>query len=225
MRERMPRALRNAVAELIIEALDDEQAAVALARLGARLASAEGEEPELPRTSAVTLVCAELASAVPDARDAVRERLERALAAVATYRHARPLGTDPAAPFVPAGTHGATPALRKAAALFNAELYFEVHEVLEAAWGVAKGATRVFLQGLLQIAVALHHAEHGNAAGASRLLQAGRAKVLPHAPTFHGVDVAGLLDAVAEWERARAAGVPRPAAPRLVTKPSLGSTS
>lgn len=217
MRERTPRALRNAVAALIVDALDDDEMAVALTRLGVRLAAAEGEDPAPSLGSAAALVWGELASAAPDARDAVRERVGRAVAAVAAYRRARPLAPgSTASSSISPGAHAATAALEKAAALFNAELYFEVHEVLETAWGVAKGATRVFLQGLLQIAVALHHAQHGNAAGASRLLEAGRVKVLPHVPQFHGVDVAALLDAMAEWERARAAGVARPAAPRLV---------
>src|SRR5205085_9337915 len=74
------------------------------------------------------------------------------------------------------------PALRRAIALFGAGLYFEVHEELEPVWRRAAGPARVALQGLIQIAVALHHAERGNVAGARRLLAAGRAKVEPYAP-------------------------------------------
>jgi hypothetical protein len=204
-RERLPRALRNAVADLIVAALDDDRAAAALRELRTALTASAAESAGGDVAAAVRR---ELASASAAARTTVAERLARASAAVTAYRGAR--GTS-------RGDDTAQ-ALRQAAALFDAGLYFEVHEVLEVAWGRARGPTRTFLQGVLQIAVALHHAEYGNDGGAARLLAAGRAKVAPHAPTFHGVDVAGLLADVGEWERRRAAGHGAPPAPRLVVR-------
>ncbi|MBI3769516.1 MAG: DUF309 domain-containing protein [Deltaproteobacteria bacterium] len=106
--------------------------------------------------------------------------------------------------------------LRRAAALFDARLYFEVHEELEALWRRVSGATRIVVQGLLQIAVALHHAEGGNVDGARRLLAAGRAKVEPYAPTWRGVAIAALLADLRRWEHAHLDRGEPAAAPRLV---------
>jgi len=50
----------------------------------------------------------------------------------------------------------------RAAALWDARLFFEVHEVLEAVWQRAAGETRQALQGLIQIAVAFYHLAGGN---------------------------------------------------------------
>ncbi len=92
-------------------------------------------------------------------------------------------------------------ALVQAAHLFNAGLYFEVHEVLEAAWQRLHGEVRLFVQGLIQIAVALHHLQDGNHAGARSLFRAGREKVAPHVPEYRGVATDDLLRAIEPWER------------------------
>jgi hypothetical protein len=97
-------------------------------------------------------------------------------------------------------------ALAKGARLFAAGLFFEVHEVLEEAWHGLDDPERSVVQGLIQVAVALHHLAHGNARGASSLLAAGRAKLAPHRPTYLGVDIAALLDGLDPWEGAAAAG-------------------
>jgi hypothetical protein len=97
-------------------------------------------------------------------------------------------------------------ALRKSARLFAAGLFFEVHEVLEEAWHGLDEPERSAVQGLIQIAVGLHHLAHGNASGAASLFAAGRGKLAPHRPTGLGVDVATLLDGLPPWEAAAAAG-------------------
>ena len=61
-------------------------------------------------------------------------------------------------------------ALEAAAALFDAGLPFEVHEVLEPHWAGATGEVREALQGLIQTAVAYQHLANGNRAGARSLL-------------------------------------------------------
>lgn len=68
-------------------------------------------------------------------------------------------------------------ALRAAAALFDAGLGFEVHELLEAHWTRASGDEREALQGLIQIAVGYQHLANGNLKGARALLEEGRARL------------------------------------------------
>jgi uncharacterized protein len=80
-------------------------------------------------------------------------------------------------------------ALRKAALLFNHHLFFEVHEVLEVQWRVERDPARLFLQGLIQVAVAFHHLERGNFRGAVALLHDGLEKIIPHRPAFLGVEL------------------------------------
>ena len=68
-------------------------------------------------------------------------------------------------------------ALRAAATLFEAGLYFEVHEVLEPHWVAAAGETRQALQGLIQVAVAWQHVANDNLVGARSLLVEGSARL------------------------------------------------
>lgn len=105
-----------------------------------------------------------------------------------------------------------------AAALFDARLFFEVHELLEEPWEAAEGAPRTFLQGLIQIAVGFHHHAAGNTRGAIGLLVQGSAKLRPFAPEAHGIDIGGLLVAVDGFvTRLRGADPPGDLAPpRLV---------
>ena len=68
-------------------------------------------------------------------------------------------------------------ALEQAAALFDAGLGFEVHELLEPHWVRASGEERSALQGLIQIAVGYQHLANGNLMGAQALLQEGSERV------------------------------------------------
>jgi hypothetical protein len=68
-------------------------------------------------------------------------------------------------------------ALAAAAVLFDAGLYFEVHELLEPHWVRASGAERHALQGLIQVAVAFQHLDNGNVEGARSLLVDGSARL------------------------------------------------
>jgi len=132
---------------------------------------------------------------------------ERALAAVATHRRA------PASPGADAVGH----ASHHAVALWNAHLFFEVHEVLEAVWKTAAGETRQALQGVIQIAVAFHHLAHGNPRGARSLLREGRERVASvPGDALPALDLAALLTATAAWEASLAGGtLPLESPPRL----------
>ena len=93
-------------------------------------------------------------------------------------------------------------ALAAAARLFDAGLFFEVHEVLEPHWLSAGPDAREALQGLIQIAVGWQHLANGNLAGARALLADGAARL--HGQRLGGVD----LEAFARAALAAAARVP-----------------
>jgi predicted metal-dependent hydrolase len=98
-------------------------------------------------------------------------------------------------------------ALAAAARLFDAGLFFEVHEVLEPHWIVADGPTREALQGVIQIAVGWQHLANGNVAGARSLLADGGARL--HGGRLAGVD----FDGFARQSVAAAASLPDAAPP------------
>ena len=52
---------------------------------------------------------------------------------------------------------------------FDAGDYFEAHETWEDLWNEAQGPRHAYLQGLIQVAVALHHAGTGNLKGTKKL--------------------------------------------------------
>ena len=85
------------------------------------------------------------------------------------------------------------PRIWRAAALFNAGLFFECHEYLEDFWRAAREPERTFLHGLVQAAAGCYHLEKGNLHGARTLIGKAIAKLRPYAPTALGLDVATLL--------------------------------
>ena len=87
----------------------------------------------------------------------------------------------------------AAPVEIRAAALFNAGLYFECHEYLEDIWRASAGPERSFYHGLVQAAAGLYHFEKGNAHGTRSLLGKAIAKLELYAPAYREVDVAALL--------------------------------
>lgn len=119
-------------------------------------------------------------------------------------------------PFMTTHT-GNPPALRalvrEGVALFNGGQFFECHEVLEQAWLSAQGAEKLFLQGLIQVAVAFYHLRRGNFPGAERLLGAGIEKLSGNATDNSPVDSAeltGALKPLLEQLRAGAAAADWP---------------
>ena len=167
----LPLALRDRLAELILTALREPGARRTLVALAARQdARAEWMGPAAPEHGVL-----------------FTERVQRAEAAV----RRRPLARDDA---------GLGNALADAAALFDAGLYFEVHELLEPHWLAATGAARETLQGLIQIAVGYQHLANGNGRGARALLEEGAARIAE--PRL------GALD-LAEFARGVRATIPR----------------
>jgi predicted metal-dependent hydrolase len=109
------------------------------------------------------------------------------------------------------------PAYLTGLALFNAGEYFEAHEVLEDLWRATAGDDRRFYQGLIQLAVVLHHLRRGNAVGAGNVLATCRGHLEPYRPEWRGISVDGLLAFVERIAAMLAAGVVAlpPAVPRL----------
>lgn len=76
---------------------------------------------------------------------------------------------------------------------FNAGDWFVCHETLEELWAGEQGDARHLYQGILQVAVALHHWREGNFRGAVFLLGSAEELLTRVEPVCQGVDVAVLL--------------------------------
>ncbi len=76
------------------------------------------------------------------------------------------------------------------------ERWFDAHEELEDEWRGAPAAERDFLQGLVHVTVAWHHASRANAPGASRQLEKAARRLDPYRPAHRGVDLTSVLGQV-----------------------------
>jgi len=96
---------------------------------------------------------------------------------------------------------------------FDAAEFFEAHEVWEELWNEAHGARHAFLQGLIQVAVGLHHAGNGNYRGAHKLFARALTYLEKGQPESKPIDLERLKDLVLEFElavQAREAGNQEP---------------
>lgn len=82
----------------------------------------------------------------------------------------------------------------RAATSFNAGEYHAAHEELDELWERAEQADSDFLKGLIQAAVALHHASRDNPAGARKLYSGQRQYLGRYLPRHRGLDVAAFLE-------------------------------
>lgn len=73
---------------------------------------------------------------------------------------------------------------------FNRGEYFEAHEVWEDLWHETPGPDRRYVQGLIQAAVAVYHANNGNGRGARRLFDSGRRYMSGFGSPHLGLDAA-----------------------------------
>ncbi len=86
--------------------------------------------------------------------------------------------------------------LERGLELMRAERWFDAHEAFEDEWRETADPERDFLQGLVHVTVAWHHAAKGNQPGASRQLEKATRRLSPYAPEHRGVDVASVLGQV-----------------------------
>lgn len=108
--------------------------------------------------------------------------------------------------------------LHRGIALFNRDDYFEAHEVLEDVWRAAAPEQKQFLQGLVQIAVALHHYSRANLAGAGSVLRRAIGNLSQPCPLAANFDLPTLLSALDEVQGAIGSGEAYTSAPRIRIK-------
>ena len=76
---------------------------------------------------------------------------------------------------------------------FNDCEFFEAHETWEELWTEYRGDSRKFYQGLIQVAVALHHFGNGNIRGAKKVYLTSRGYLEEYRPEHEGLDLEGFL--------------------------------
>lgn len=76
---------------------------------------------------------------------------------------------------------------------FNRRDWHECHETVEELWIGESGEVRDFYQGIIQVAIALHHWRNGNFGGAVSLLKGGAGYLRRVSDCCQWVDVAGLI--------------------------------
>jgi predicted metal-dependent hydrolase len=78
--------------------------------------------------------------------------------------------------------------------LFNQCEFFEAHEVWEDLWSETQGPSRRYFQGLIQVAVCLHHFGNGNLRGARKLYHSSRGYLTEYEPWHLGLNVSAFLE-------------------------------
>jgi uncharacterized protein len=86
--------------------------------------------------------------------------------------------------------------LERGLELMRDRRWFDAHEALEDEWREAAAEERDFLQGLVHVTVAWHHAANGNRPGAERQLEKATRRLGPYAPAHRGVDVERVVGQV-----------------------------
>ncbi len=105
-------------------------------------------------------------------------------------------------------------------ACFNRGEYFAAHEVWEDLWNASSQPVRRFYQGLIQAAVALHHANHANPRGAWKLYHRCSRVMAAYRPNYLGLDLDQFLDEVHGYLHTVAC-VDQPVTPDPVRTPQI----
>jgi predicted metal-dependent hydrolase len=168
----LPLPLRNRLADLVLDGFHAATARLRLEAIAAVCAAPMGLPIDDARSDACPADLVERRDGAIRLRSGWRQHA--AEVAERAGRARRALGDRP----LDAEDVSLDTALAQAAILFDARLYFEVHELLEPHWMRGEGDERLALQGLIQVAVGLYHLGNGNTAGASALLHDGIAKLL-----------------------------------------------
>lgn len=106
---------------------------------------------------------------------------------------------------------------RRGINLFNLADFFDAHEVWEDVWRAAPDGEKKFLQGLIQIAVGLHHYSTGNHLGAQSLLARACRNLAPYPQDFGGIDLSALRRAVEDFRQTLPDGPQVRPLPRIKT--------
>jgi uncharacterized protein len=90
--------------------------------------------------------------------------------------------------------------IRRGVRLFNFGRYLAAQQVWEDAWRAAPAEERSFLEGLVQLAAALHlRTRRGATRGAVHLLSQALVVLEDQRTGAHGIDVAALVDDLARY--------------------------
>lgn len=81
---------------------------------------------------------------------------------------------------------------------FNAERYWECHEVLESVWRNVTGDERLFVQGVILVCAALVHHQKDQDVVALNVLRRAAKQLDWERNNYHGIDVRALQQNVAE---------------------------
>lgn len=77
--------------------------------------------------------------------------------------------------------------------LFNAEEFFQCHDVLEDIWRETVGEEKLFYKALIHAAVALYHFSEGNMGGARKMCGSCCKYLEPYGPQHMGLDIEQFL--------------------------------
>ena len=105
---------------------------------------------------------------------------------------------------------------RRGLDLINDGSYFAAHDALEEVWRQVHGWTKPFYQGMVQVAISLHHFSTGNLSGAQSVMVKCRRNLSEFPASFCGVDLDDLLAQLDAWQMAMAKGGPYP--PRVIVR-------
>jgi predicted metal-dependent hydrolase len=113
---------------------------------------------------------------------------------------------------------------------FNRGDWLEAHETVEELWIGEEGEVRALYQGIIQIAVALHHWRNGNFGGAVSLLKSGAGYLRRVADQCQWIDVVSLIvdadamrTALEDLGADRMKSVPPALVPRIQTVSTEGA--
>jgi predicted metal-dependent hydrolase len=82
---------------------------------------------------------------------------------------------------------------------FNSGRFYDAHEHWEEVWLETPAPEKMFLQGLIQIAVAFHHYSRANRLGCRNLLSAGLSKLENFPKEHRGLAIEPLRASVRCW--------------------------
>jgi predicted metal-dependent hydrolase len=85
-------------------------------------------------------------------------------------------------------------------ALFNQELFYEAHDVLEELWLAQRdGPNYAFYKGLIQLAGAFVHLQKSRLRPSAALFKLARANLQKYAARYESLDVKRVLEIIEEW--------------------------
>ena len=112
--------------------------------------------------------------------------------------------------------------LQEGIRLFNEDFFFEAHEVWEDLWHRERGGSRLFLQGLIQVAAALHHFREGNMGGAASLVEKALTKLRQYPDEYLGINSNRLIAYLERFKHSLRRDVPQKQGGGIPPFPKLG---